>query len=71
MLIELRQALISYQGYSMLLLTLAGHSAAGPGRGLELTQGAHKGRLLFIGHQGAYGARRTAGRLAPQAAAHP
>ena len=32
----------------------AGHAAAGPGRGLELTQGAHRGRLLFIGHQGAY-----------------
>ena len=34
------------------MLGKAGHAAAGPGRGLELTQ-THKGRLLFIGHQGA------------------
>ena len=31
-----------------------GHAAAGPGRGIELTQGPHKNRLLFIGHRGAY-----------------
>ena len=30
-----------------------GHAAAGHA-GLELTQGEHKGRLLFIGHRGAY-----------------
>jgi len=30
-----------------------GHAAAGHA-GLELTQGPHKGRLLFIGHRGAY-----------------
>ena len=31
-----------------------GHAAAGPGVGIQLTQGKHKGRLLFIGHRGAY-----------------
>ena len=31
-----------------------GHAAAGPGVGIQLTQGEHKGRLLFIGHRGAY-----------------
>jgi len=31
-----------------------GHAAAGPGRGLALTMGLHRGRLLFIGHRGAY-----------------
>jgi len=31
-----------------------GHAAAGPDPGLELTMGPHKGRLLFIGHRGAY-----------------
>jgi sialidase-1 len=31
-----------------------GHSAAGPGVGLQLTHGPHAGRLLFIGHHGAY-----------------
>jgi sialidase-1 len=31
-----------------------GHAAAGPGVGIQLTQGTHKGRLLFIGHRGAY-----------------
>ena len=31
-----------------------GHAAAGPGRGIELTQGPLKNRLLFIGHRGAY-----------------
>jgi hypothetical protein len=35
------------------MLGKAGHAAAGPGRGLQLTHGPHKGRLLFIGHQGA------------------
>lgn len=31
-----------------------GHAAAGPGRGLRLTSAPHQGRMLFIGHRGAY-----------------
>ena len=52
--IPLTEVCLALPFNSMAGLHCAGHAAAGPGTGIELTQGDHKGRLMFIGHRGAY-----------------